>query len=193
MTPDIVPRHAYAIGVDPGLATTGVAVLQLPDLRVIDLRLVKTEKASKKELRSTRMTGDDQRRLRELWDALTLVADRYQPVMAMGIEAYTPWAGRQGGNAWKVGLAYQTACCFCWARRITPFVFTPGDLKRVFAGRKNASKGDVGVAVTELVVGASEKLNGIVPSQQEHVTDALAHAYLAAEEWIRLRDMFLVG
>jgi Holliday junction resolvasome RuvABC endonuclease subunit len=187
------------MGVDPGMACTGIAVITMPELvpprpklELVKLKLVRTEKASKKVLRETRMTGDDQRRLRDVWNALQGLYDEYRPVV-IGVEAYTPWVGRMGGNAWKVALSYQLVCCFGWHVGVEPFVFLPGDLKRIFVGQKGASKGDVAAAIAEKVVGVREQVADIAKTMQEHVTDAIAHAYLAAEELVRMRQMLHLG
>jgi orotidine-5'-phosphate decarboxylase len=135
----------YVMGVDPGMANVGITVIKLVDPmsppQAMEARVLHTEKASKKELRSTRMAGDDQRRMLEQWRALGELADQYKPLVVLGVEAYSPWAGRMGGNAWKVGLAYQLVCCFAWSRGVQPFVFTSGDLKRIMTPARAIAAG----------------------------------------------------
>lgn len=147
---------------------------------------------SKKEATKLRVATDDQRRLREQWDILSaigqMMAAQDLPIRALGIESYTPFQAR-GGNAWKSGLSYQVACAFAWSLGLEPWVFTPGDLKKLFTGRLASTKGDVGAACLAKITGLQKFLAQYPQGQHEHLTDAAAHGYLALLELARVRAL----
>jgi hypothetical protein len=106
----------------------------------------------------------------------------------VGVEAYRPFKGRMGGNAWKSAVGYGLASGFARARGWPLHVFLPDDLKRAFGlgGRKipgtnqrvKVSKREVEVAVCRKVDGLAELLDKLPKAQREHAADAAGHAYL---------------
>jgi Holliday junction resolvasome RuvABC endonuclease subunit len=107
--------------------------------------------------------------------------------MAVGVESYVPY--RAAGSGWKAALAYQLVCCLAWDWGVAAMPFTPGDLKRAFAGRLKATKGDVIEAMGQKLVSFAAQLEGIAKGHHEHVADAAGHAYLALEEVYKVRGM----
>jgi Holliday junction resolvasome RuvABC endonuclease subunit len=181
-----------ALGVDPGFANMGAAVVEQPmrggKITIIALKVLETKKASRKVLSMFRVAGDDQRRLKEQWELLTGMLT-VSGCTAVGVESYAPWPGQMGGNAWKVGLSYQVVCAAAWYIGVEPFVFMPSDLKREFCHDKKASKEQVGAALAAMVEGLRRALIGIPLRLREHATDAVGHAVLALLEQRRLRSM----
>jgi len=168
------------IGVDPGFASMGVAVVQREPsgLRVLRVDVLESKKASKEEMKGHRVTDDDQRRLFHFWERLDLSFSSYLPVN-VGVEAWRPFPGQMGGNAWKVGAAVQMAICACWARSIPVQVFLPLDIKKEFLGGNSGDKNQVGYSVLQRVTGLSELLAEKARTKHEHIYDAVALAVLA--------------
>lgn len=180
------------MGVDPGLAKIGVAVIQQTmgqSVRLVRLDLLQTKKATKKELRHTRMVSDDQRRLRELFDGLNSIrTELNRAPVALGVEAWTPFPGKMGGNAWKTALGYQTVVVFGWSQGWNVMPFHSGDLKRCFLGKQGGTKDEVAQAMFQKVEGLEEAVQKLAKGHREHVTDAAGHAYLALVELYRIRQ-----
>jgi Holliday junction resolvasome RuvABC endonuclease subunit len=180
------------MGIDPGFASLGMAVLERTPqgkVRLLAVRVLETKKGSKKAMRDLRVAADDQRRLREFWEGLQRYLTEFSP-KAMGVESYAPWPGQMGGNAWKVAFAYQMAVCAGWAHGLLPMTFRPDDLKRRLLGKNSGTKGDVEKALASQVEGFTEALEAISKTKREHAADAVGHAYLAMEEVEKMRAMY---
>lgn len=183
-------KSTKTMAVDPGLAVTGLAVILWGEgpPKVETAELLKTKKATKKELQTTRVATDDQRRMREIWERVRLMLRTQEPI-AVAIEAYSPIPGKQGGGAWKVGAVTQMIMGLCWSEGIAPVVVRPSDLRRRFLRRDTGSKMDIEQAVGGEVSGASALLEQFARSHREHVADALGYAVIAHEEMMRIRSM----
>ena len=193
-THPLTGREAFtALGIDPGFAHLGLAVVTRPEpgapLRLLTLEVVETSKAPKKVMRDLRVAADDQRRLKHFWDRLELVIAAYMP-QAIGVESYAPWPGQMGGNAWKVALAYQLSMCVGWAHRLLPLSFRPDDLKRRLLGKNAGTKVAVEHRLCAEVAGLRDALDALPKTKREHAADAVGHALLAIEESARMRAMF---
>jgi Holliday junction resolvasome RuvABC endonuclease subunit len=178
------------MGVDPGLASTGVAILEKsPNQKPIcrELNVVRTKKADKKDRRGLRVTADDSRRLREVWNGLTDMTQVWQP-QVLAFEVYSPY-GAQGGSAWKTARVEGAIQMFGLERGMLVLPFLPMDLKRGFCGRANASKQDVLFALAQKVENLEQMVQTFSKTLREHVADAAGHAYLAFEEVYRMRAM----
>jgi Holliday junction resolvasome RuvABC endonuclease subunit len=166
------------MGVDPGLAEMGAVVLEQVGFQkplVLAAKLIKTEKAKKKERSHLRVSADDQRRYSEMWAALSELADTYQ-VVGVGVEIYDAW--KMTANAVKVACVYGMVTGFGFARGIVVSPWRPQDLKRVIAGKLSASKEEVQDALAEKVVGLNDRLLDFAKGYHEHLADAAGHAYL---------------
>lgn len=178
------------MGVDPGLASTGIAILEKRANQkpvCLELNVVRTKKADKKDRRGLRVTADDSRRLREIWNGLAAMTQAWQP-QALAFEVYSPYRA-QGGTAWKAARIEGAVQMFGLEREMLVLPFLPQDLKRGFCGRVNASKEDVQNALAAKVENLDQMVNRFSKTLREHVTDAAGHAYLAFEEIFRMRSM----
>lgn len=183
-------KPTKTLAIDPGLALTGLAVILWGEgpPKVETAQLLKTKKATKKELQTTRVATDDQRRMREIWEAVRLLI-RSQKPSAVAIEAYSPIPGKQGGGAWKVGAVTQMLMGLCWSEDISPVVVRPADLRRRFLRKEGGSKLDIEQAVGGEVAGTLALLEHFAKSQREHIADAIGYAVIAHEEMMRIRHM----
>lgn len=148
--------------------------------------VIKTERPKKKERQNFRVTNDDQRRYREQWQFMTKVANTYNPY-AVGVEAFV--TNQAASNAWKVTIIYGGVLFWAWERGMYACGFLPSDIKRRFAGKLSASKGDVGVAIKSEIQDVDQCIAKIPAGQQEHVFDAAGHATLVLDETDRIRSM----
>jgi len=189
-----------AAGVDPGLRFLGMAVLSMPlpstgatgpkPLPMLQMiQVLETEKTPKKAMRDLRVSADDQRRLKYLWDRISQMLIEHRP-QAMGVESYAPFPGQMGGSAWKVAFAYQLAMCAGWAYGILPMVFRPDDLKRRLLGKNAGTKVAVEDVLRTLVTGFGDALDKLPKTKREHAADAVGHALLALEEAAKMRAMY---
>jgi Holliday junction resolvasome RuvABC endonuclease subunit len=164
------------------------------------MRLLKTEKASKKSQNNLRVSNDDKRRYNEIWVALTEELAAYQ-VHAMVIEVYSPFQGSYQGkaagmgfsSAWKTAIAFGLATGFAFANQLLLFPLMPMDLKRGILGTKSGSKEQVEKGLSEKVAGFDGMLEGFRKTTKEHPVDALGYAYLGLLELHNLRKMLGVG
>jgi len=195
----VTSPELWVMGVDPGLGMTGVAVLRQVQGKkptVMELAVVATEKAEKKARHNLRVATDDKRRFTEIWGKLSGIAEKY-PLDAIAVEVYSPWqrkckgkaAGGGFATAWKTATVYGLGLGFGFSRGLLVFPFLPMDLKKGIVGKKGASKEDVKQALFEKVAFLGEHLNTLAKSKHEHVTDAVAHAYLGICEMHTMRQM----
>lgn len=178
------------MGVDPGMASTGITILkkephQKP--QCLAMEVVRTKKAEKKDRRGLRVTADDSRRMREIWNGLADMATTWSP-QALAFEVYSPYRA-QGGTAWKAARVEGAVQMFGLERQMLVLPFLPQDLKRGFCGKVGASKEAVLEAMCLKVDSLEEMVQGFPKTLREHVADAAGHAYLAFEEIYRMRTM----
>lgn len=188
----VEPQQKHLVmGVDPGLGTLGVVVLEQlsPDLqpKVLLAKVIQTKKADKKLRSNLRVTNDDQRRYKEIWSKLSDIATEYD-VYGVGLEAYRVFEGR-GGNAWKTAVVYGGIIFWAHTRNLYIAPFLPTDLKKRFCDKKSASKKEVENRLCFLIEGLEDKLKKIPKTKREHVADAAGHAFLILEEVAEHRKM----
>lgn len=183
-------KPLIALGIDPGLASIGVAILERSGGvdKVLHLKMIQTERATKKKLRDLRVADDDQRRVKEVWDTVDNLISVYDP-SCIGIESFTPNRGQKGGSSWKVVLVMQAMVALGWSYGYRPMLFRPEDLKRKFLGKQSGTKEDVENALREIVSDLDVHLNEHAKGKHEHLTDAIGHAVLALNEMEEMRRM----
>lgn len=183
------------LGVDPGFASMGMAVLRLEegaDLpRCLHLQVVETKGTAKKLRRNLRVAADDLRRTRGLQEALAQVIEQHEPY-ALAYEVYQPFRA-QGGNAWKAARAEGLVQGIGMDRGLHVMGFLPMDLKIQIVGKKTASKTEVAEALRIKIAHFGDRLDVFPSTKQEHVSDAAGHALLALEELISMRKMLGVA
>jgi len=181
-------------GTDPGFASLGIAIIErdIADIKLVNVRVVETKKGDKKAMRDLRVAADDQRRLREFWDAVSATITEHKP-MALGVESYAPWPGQMGGSAWKVAFAMQMVVCCGWHHNLRPLIFRPDDLKRRLLGKNSGTKGEIETALCAKISGMREALDKIPKTKREHAADAIGHAYLAMGEVETMRATYGVN
>ena len=178
------------LGVDPGFANTGLAVVESYSggFRLIDSELVVTKKADKRSRLNLRSSIDDKKRMFLIYTALENIMKRNPNLNVISVEAYSV-SGARGGNAWKVALIYGGVMFWGFSHRMYTAPFLPMDVKKRF-GKKNSSKEDIVKSLRKEVDGFSTCIDGYAKIKQEHISDATAHAVLMIEEIQQNRVMF---
>ena len=163
------------LGIDPGIAGTGIAVLRLGrKIEVVELASVRTLPTPRKA--RLRQADDDATRLRVIIAAIADTIDRHKPILI----AYETPVGSKGVRAAK-SLAYVigSVVTMAFQRDIAAMSVLPAEAKVVAAGSKTASKAEVG----EALIGrfALDDLIPVAKVDREHALDALAVALVARE------------
>jgi len=179
------------LGIDPGFAAVGVAVLELGSSpardRLVDLHLLTTTKATK--TRGVRASDDNLLRARILSRDLGALMDKHQVRLVCAETMSFP---RSASVAAKMAMCWGVLASLTEARSIPLAQATPKEIKDSLCGRKDASKDDIQSALRLLFPDRLDVcLEGIVASKREHPCDALAaiRACQAGEVFGVLRRM----
>jgi Holliday junction resolvasome RuvABC endonuclease subunit len=185
-------RVERVMGVDPGLASTGVVILDRSSGSWVSLHaeVVRTEKAARRRGTNIRVTEDDVRRYREVVAVVDNVYRQFVPV-AMGLEAYT--VKGPSAASWKVGAVYGALLGWAYAVQLYASPAQPLHLKKRFCSPQDASKAALQRALEAEVSGLAEQLLAMPKTQREHAADAAAHAVVMAEELDRVSNMLGLG
>jgi Holliday junction resolvasome RuvABC endonuclease subunit len=196
---DSLPK---VMGIDPGFATTGVAILQGTsdgsEVRCLGLKLIETKKTPKKLMRDLRVSADDYQRLRQIHYEMRTVIMEHEPA-AIAYEVYQPFTGPVKGrtgyrsSSWKVGRVEGVIVSIGTIHELLILPFLTLDLKKGLTGNRSASKAQVQEALHAKVSGFTQALLRISKTKKEHVSDAVGYAYLAYQEMCRMRQMMGVS
>ena len=176
---------SLVLGIDPGFAAMGWAVVDPATMHCKAVGLIRTAKDKRKVL----ATADNVKRGRELLVGLAAVLDRWN-VAAIASESMS-WP-RNAGVTGKMGIAWGVIIAVAEIHGLPLVTVSPQDLKRAATGRKNASKTDVFCAATG--VGSPLGVAGVVPGlltrlddsgipegKWEHPVDAACAVYATRE------------
>lgn len=182
----------YLIGIDPGLSKVGLALVHHNGERTLkDLRLVETAKEAKS--RKIAVSADDNRRFHDLHRSVAafLAEVPTGEKVIVGIEGfgYTPGSGR---NLLKTAQAVGVIKGALYASGKIPFEFKPSEIKQTLLGVKSGSKADIQNALEAKYPDLIERLDPYAKGKWEHMTDALALAECAFEEYAQ-RKLYLGG
>lgn len=114
----------HVVGVDPGFAHMGVAVMELPSRRVVEVSVIETIKSEKKH--ATLVADDDCRRTRELFRALRSIIAQWHPKVICA-EAKTP--PRHATASAQLSLGVATVVCAAEERGLALLQAPPKLLK----------------------------------------------------------------
>ena len=162
-----------ALGIDPGLAHVGLALVEEGDerdYRVLRVGFLKTTKGDGP------VTGDDLRRYREIRDG---VEPWMQSATVLGMEVYTARGKQSAGSATKTGAVYGMILGVAWDRIQHVHVMHPQQTRARLGLRQGADKQAIQTCVCNLVRGATKALMATPKGQREHVGDAIALALCA--------------
>lgn len=158
------------LGLDVGFAAFGYAVVAFdPDRdRIVELGVIRTEKATKKT--DLNASEDNTQRGRLIFRALSSLVEKHGPV-AVAVERQS-WPRNASATA-KVGIAWGALCALLETFDLPDVSASPQDVKKAVAGNKKASKEEV-ISSVELYF---DHLGWDWPKQKtlwEHPADAAA-------------------
>ena len=170
----------YLLGVDPGFANIGWALVKLEDDLdskpiLVDMGLVSTEKSSKKQ--KVLASDDNFRRAREISKHLSRLIFAPDKKLIAGICAESMSFPRNASAAGKVAMAWGVLADVCETRRICMLMASPKQVKKTVCGIGTASKEEVQTALQKQFGSKPEELlatHKIPNSSKEHPYDALA-------------------
>lgn len=159
------------LGIDPGLASFGVAVVELlPEgERVLALEVIRTAKSAAKH--DVLAACDNVRRARELAAALESIIRERCPV---AIAAESMSFPRSSSVAGKMCLAWGVVSALAEEHGLPVVQASPQQVKAAVVGDKSASKLDVESALLRRYGNAIEALVHVPDGQREHAFDSLA-------------------
>lgn len=176
------------LGLDPGLAAFGVAVIEVHPRRtmemevaagvtsVLHLEVLRTAKASKK--RNLRQADDLSERSREIYRRLSVLVNIQKPDV-LAIEACAlPFGKARFSIVSALGRVRGLVDALAQQHGFAIVEFFPQELKKLLTGKKDASKDEVRHALERCFLPLPwPTQKGLV----EHAADALAAAYCARE------------
>lgn len=183
------PLEHVVLGIDPGIAKTGYAVIKRtgPVIKMLLSGVIETKPIHKKARNSLRVTVDDQRRYREVFISIDKLYQTYKP-HAVGVEAYL--VGQQAASsAWKTAVVYGGVLSYAYAKQLWVMPFLPSDLKKRFVGKQSGSKLDVATGLYPLIQDMEYSISKLPKTKREHAVDAAGHAFLVLEEIDKTREL----
>lgn len=167
------------LGLDPGFASTGYALVELlPDREeVLKLGVISTEKAQKK--RQVLASDDNFRRARELCAQLETIRKDAEAGLCKyinGLCAESMSFPRHAGTAAKMAMCWGVISALSEVHGIPLSQATPKELKKRLCGSGTASKEEVQEVLRRRYGGEKMDLllEGLPRGQHEHPYDALA-------------------
>lgn len=174
------------IGIDPGFANFGWAVVTLSQLRGPRAEMagvICTEKASKKQ--NTYATDDNIRRAREISRFMSELIEAFE-VRALCAESMS--FPRNASVASKMAMSWGVIAAQADRFQLPVVSMSPQAIKLGVAASKTATKDDVARGVTARLEAIAFSLRDVAPSKREHGYDAAA-SVLAARDSDVLRTL----
>jgi crossover junction endodeoxyribonuclease RuvC len=160
------------LGLDPGFASVGWAVIDLFDSPQIHaLGVLRTKKANRKH--EVLAVADNFRRARELGRALgRLVVEQQIDVIAAEAMSFP----RSSSVAAKMAMCWGVLARVCEEFDLPVVQASPQQIKRALTGRASASKDDVAAALALRFPNAIGLVAGLPAGLHEHAFDAVGAA-----------------
>ena len=128
------------IGLDPGFASFGVAVVNLlPDREIVEeMVVIRTQKSAKKK--NVKAVDDNFLRACQISSELRTIIETLKPVAMVAESKSDP---RNASVAGKVSMAWGVLADIAVDYRISMIQASPQEIKKVLCGNKSATKTDV--------------------------------------------------
>lgn len=170
-----MPGEVFILGVDPGFASFGVAVVQLllPKDEVIRMAdVIRTQKVAKKQ--NVKAADDNSRRAQELAVNLRGLIEHWKPTVVAAEAMSFP---RNASAAAKVAMAWGVLATLCATYQLPLVQATPQEIKKTLCKSKAASKEEVQIELeTRYPQQFSQFTQAIPRGQWEHGFDAAGAA-----------------
>lgn len=161
----------FVLGIDPGFARCGVAIVELAPLseRVRSVAVIETSPSSKKI--GVLATDDNFRRGRELAGRLTTIVESFKPAVIAAESMSFP---RDSSSAAKVAMCWGVLCAIAYRYNLPLIQASPKQIKKVLCGVSTASKSEVQSALIERYSSAFDRFTSDYPfTKREHGFDAV--------------------
>jgi len=161
------------LGMDPGFASLGWAVLSLDGdaVQLVAMGIIRTKKDTRKQ--SVLASDDNLVRAREISRALQALCDKHRIAVICSESMSYP---RNAAAAAKVAITWGVLAAISEMRKLPVVQASPQQVKKRTAGSVTASKLEISAHVKK-VFGKSEVesfLSGAPATQHEHALDAAA-------------------
>lgn len=161
----------HVLGLDPGFANIGIAVVRIDGDRMVPVYLdvLRTSKSDAK--RQVRASEDNFDRAKDIAATLRELAVRYDVRM---LTAETMSFPRNASVAAKMAMCWGVIAALADGLELPLAQASPQEIKKAVCGNKSASKEDVVDAVRKLFPESTKLLERVPASLIEHPYDALA-------------------
>lgn len=166
------------LGVDPGFASLGYAVVDLDDVSETPLCMgvVETKKNNRKQ--KVLACEDNFVRAQELIRQVHALVTSYD-VKAICAEAMS--FPRNASTAAKMALAWGAMAALCDYESMPMVQATPQQIKKVVASKRTASKTDIQDALVNRYPEVDRMLDNLAKTKREHAADALGAVVAALD------------
>jgi len=157
------------LGIDPGLANFGYAVVEFGSWgkKLVKLGHIRTEKSDKKK--AVRSSDDNTRRAREIFQPLTTLISDFRPNVLCTEAMSFP---RSSSASHKLGISWGVVVGLSCIFELPIVQASPQDIKQKVCDNKKASKEDVQLALNAMYGDAAD-VEQFVKTKREHPFDAL--------------------
>lgn len=163
------------LGIDPGFASCGVAVVELrPQGEIIrSIDVLRTQKSDKKQ--KVLASDDNFRRARRLSSMLMALFERNPSICAIAVESMS--FPRSASNAAKMAMCWGVIASISVDRGLAVVQASPKEIKKALCGKATASKVEVQTQINKRYSGSADVIaefeSEYPTSQHEHGFDAL--------------------
>jgi Holliday junction resolvasome RuvABC endonuclease subunit len=176
----------HVLGIDPGFASLGWALVEPEALKLIDCGVFRTESHRTRGKRVL-ASDDNFRRAKEI--ASWFDADRFKDVRLVCAEAMS--FPRNASTSSKLGLCWGALAAICHVRRIPLVQHSPKKIKKAVCGTSSVKDAVLNEALDKAYPGTGTLIatNITATTQQQHAWDALGavHAARDSELFVMLR------
>jgi crossover junction endodeoxyribonuclease RuvC len=168
-----VSRVPCVLGVDPGFASLGYALLRLGTQTetLVAAGVVRTQASDKK--RKVLAADDNARRCREIARDLVALFDEHTPLVICAESMSFP---RNAATAAKMAMTWGALITIGHTRGAPIVQASPQEVKLALTRTKSASKEQVAAAVSKRYRNAPKLINVLPSTLHEHAYDAVASA-----------------
>ena len=158
----------YVLGLDPGFASLGYALVALHPVRetILSMGVIRTSKSTAKQ--GVLAADDNLRRARELWSLINQQLTAVEVICAESMSF-----PRNSQAAAKVAMSWGVIAALAEQRGLPIVQASPQAIKKSLCGVKSASKEEVQAALTARY-GALPLDPKVPKGEHEHAFDALA-------------------
>lgn len=171
-------REVYVLGVDPGFASFGYAVVRLTQTAevVTAVNVIRTQRSDKK--RNIKAADDNFRRGQEIAAELYNAVKRFKPRVLTAEAASWP---RNASATAKVAMSWGILITLCHQFQLPMVQASPQEIKKTLCGNKSATKESVRRALEDRYPGQFDSFKDSYPAkrppkpngQWEHGFDAV--------------------